>query len=89
MFNGIVPTSLPDSIKLTGRHALFPDRTGHLKLDLLEVADARETARRMAEHGVWVHAAGPTTIRTVFHPDISDTHEGSTSPDFESGAVDL
>ena len=38
----------------------------------LEVADASETARRVAEHGVRVHAASPTTIRTVFHLDISD-----------------
>jgi len=40
----------------------------------LEVADARETAQRMAKHGVLVNTAGPTTIRTVFHLDISDAH---------------
>jgi len=38
----------------------------------LQVADARETARRLAEHGVLVHAPAPGTIRTVFHLDVSD-----------------
>ena len=39
----------------------------------LQVADARETARRLAEHGVLVHAPAPGVIRTVFHLDVSDT----------------